>query len=106
LSADVIAWGGCRVVEVEIVVLPTERFPEGVRRTGRVDPNASLEKIKADVVKNLRKLRIDLGNPDDWDIAVNPQNTRNAAAHYGLTAGDRIILINREQSSGSSVEFD
>lgn len=83
------------MIEVEIMV-----FPERKRRRARVDPSAPLAKIKVDLVRALG-----IGEPEEYEIAISPRATRQSYQNLRPSPGDTILLVRKEDLTGSSVEL-
>ncbi|HEU4426264.1 MAG TPA: hypothetical protein VFR67_27310 [Pilimelia sp.] len=88
------------MINVEFVVVG-----EDINRTAQVDPSRPLDQIKADFIRAYARTKNgrNLGDPDDWEIAVGPRGRRTSAAAYQLADGDRIFLVRSSTASGSSV---
>jgi hypothetical protein len=81
------------MIDVRVVVLGSS--PQSV--DGEVDPSVPLGAVKEDIVASLS-----LGSPEDWLIAVSPQNTRVPMDGYRPESGDTVFLIRAGTARGSS----
>jgi hypothetical protein len=73
--------------DVDIMVWPDRQI-----RRGRIEPTASLQKAKKDILGALRKGE----SPDDYGIAIAPVNRNPALNSVGIQAHDLVILFLRD----------
>lgn len=64
---------------------------------GKIDPSASFEKIKVDIVKAFQ-----LGNPDDFEMAFKPASKKTSPSNYKPTEGDTFIISRIGDFNGTS----
>ena len=82
------------MIEIQVIL------PNGTKRRGKIDPSASLEKNKTDIVNALG-----LGPPEEYDLAVSPRIKTQSLQNYRPRPGDTFILIEIDRLQGSSFEL-
>ncbi|MBN1618492.1 hypothetical protein JW887_04065 [Candidatus Dojkabacteria bacterium] len=81
---------------VEVTIIAPDHPP----KQAEIDPAASLERIKNDIVRGLK-----IGNPDEFDIFIAPNSKKEALQNYVPSSGDTILLIKPETTGRSTVRF-
>jgi len=79
------------VIDVNVVVVDDPKK----NTEGEVDPSMSLTAIKEDIAKSL-----DLGDPAEWIIAVDPQNKKAVLKNYQPDNGDTLYLFRANTARG------
>jgi hypothetical protein len=85
---------GPHMIDVEVLILPSKR-----REEGRIDPSSPLEDIKADIAA-----AYDLGDPDSYDIAIQPRHSGVRLDGYKPQQGDTLLLIERGTTRKSAFQ--
>jgi len=76
---------------VEIIVI----LPDGTKGKGQVDPSATIDEIKADIVK-----AFGLGDPGDFEIGFSPTSKKQALQNYTVLSGDIIRIYKSSDLRG------
>jgi len=84
------------MIDIEVLILP-----QRIRKRGRIDPSAPLDRIKADMVKAL-----ELGAPDDYDISFKPKSGKVSPQTYRPSPGDLYTLIKLGELGGPAFVKD
>lgn len=82
------------MIDIEVLILP-----QRIRKRGRIDPSASFDRIKADIVK-----AFGLGDPDDYSILFRPKSGKLSPQDYRLTPGDLLVLTKLDELGGPAFE--
>jgi hypothetical protein len=72
-------------------------LPNGRRINGEIDPTATLENIKRDLVSALN-----LGNTEDYDLLLDPSKKSAVIGEYKPGDGDTVLLIRSRFMPGAS----
>jgi hypothetical protein len=75
------------MIEIEVLLLP-----QRIRKRGRIDPSASFDRIRSDIVKALK-----LGDPDDYTLSLAPKSGKLSPRAYQPSPGDLFILTKQEE---------
>ena len=88
------------MIEVDVTVLP-----DGVRKRARIDPNVSLDKNKQDLIAVLDRAGFEVGESEEYSVAITPSELSKSLRNYTPSDGDRVWLIRTEFAAGESAEL-
>lgn len=77
------------LVEVEILL------PDGSKKSGRLDPDASLKDMKDSIIEAY----LPNENPNRYEMAIVPRS-ENTPEGYKISSGDAILIVEAKVSRG------
>lgn len=91
------------MISVQVVIMGAEgNIFSG---SGRIDPSQGMHFIKTDIVEGLGRRDVQLGEPNDWKIAVAPANEQTPLERYRPAEGDTIILLRNDVGRSPAAEI-